>query len=349
MKNIVVALTILSLGLMVLTGCQSMYVTSAKVYLQQNDLDNATEQLQLGLKDNPKDAEAHFLLGKIYAQRKMYPEMLTEFDTALSLNKKYASEIESTKNKHFRNLYNNAVEQFNGDKLDKAAESLRTALVIEPNDLEGWALLGKTYIRQKKSDDALAALEKTVSLDPEFKMIDERILLMELYYNNERYEEALNSAQEIMRHDPNNEEAIKVAAFCCNALGQTEKALEYYENILKDQPDNPDLIFNLGLLYESMERYDDAIAQFERAHELNPEDLEAILHHAQLCLEKTGDYLGAIECYKAALKISQDNPSILNNLGVAQIRAGNELDDQSLIDEGTATLKRAEELKTQNP
>ena len=135
-----------------------------------------------------------------------------------------------------------------------------------------------------------------------------------------------------------------------NILPKTKTEQPVFDTgILKDQPDNPELIFNLGLLYESMERYDDAIAQFERAHELNPEDLEAILHHAQLCLEKTGDYLGAIECYKAALKISQDNPSILNNLGVAQIRAGNELEDQSLIDEGTATLKRAEELKAKNP
>lgn len=349
MKTITVIFALVGLVALGLNGCQSMYVTSAKVYLQQNDLESAREQLELGLKENPNDAEAHFLLGKIYAQRREYSEMLSEFNMALSISEKNKDEIESVKKKHFRDLYNGAVEDFNSGKLDKAITELQNAVMLEPDDQAGWALLGKSYVRQEQNEEAIAALEKAVSLDPKFEQVEDRVLLMEIYYNTEHYEEALNSATEILRQDPANKDAIRISAFCYNALGQTEKALEYYQDILKDQPDDPDLNFNLGLLYEKMARYDDAVAQFDKTIQLNPEDLEAILHCAQLYLEMKGDNLKAIEYYKMGLEVDPDNAGILNNLGVAQIRAGEEMDDQNLINEGTASIKRAAELKGQNP
>ena len=48
-----------------LLGCQSAALTSAKLYLQDNELDKAKEQLEAALVTNPNQPEAHFLLGKI--------------------------------------------------------------------------------------------------------------------------------------------------------------------------------------------------------------------------------------------------------------------------------------------
>jgi tetratricopeptide (TPR) repeat protein len=338
--------TLLALGL---TGCQSTYITSAKIYLQQNDLDNAREQLELSLKQNPNDAQAHFLLGKIHAQRKMYPEMLSEFDASLASSDKYKEEISAVEAKHFNALYNSAIERFNGGQVEKAIEELQIAMMIEPEDQEGWALLGKSYIRTNQSEEATAALEKAVALDPKFEKIDDRILLMEVYYNQDQFQDALNSAMEVIRREPSNKDAIRVAAFCYNAMGQTDKALKYYQEVLKEGSDDPDLIFNLGLLYVKMGNYEDAIAQFQRAFELNPSDEEAILHCAQIYLEFTEDYMAAVDCYRKALEIDPNNAGIMNNLGIALIRAGNELNDQSLIDEGGELMKKVMEMKGQNP
>jgi len=349
MKTLMTILTFGILFAVTLTGCQSVYVTSAKVYLQQNDLDNAREQLLLGLQKNPRDAQAHFLLGEIYARQKMYSEMISTFNASLAVNERYKSDIEEIREKHFRDHYNNAVEHFNNQRIDQAIEELRTVTLIDPGDQEGWALLGKSHVRNEQPEEAIAALTRAIELDPNFEKMDDRILLMEMYYSQEQFQEALNAAMEILRQDSANKEAIRMTAFCYNQLGLPEKAIEYYLQALENQPDDSDLVFNLGLLYEQMERYDDALTQFHRAFELNPEDKEAILHCAQTYLERREDNLKAIECFKKAIELDPDNPEIWNNLGIAQIRAGQEGDDAVLIEEGKVSIQKAAELRGETP
>ena len=70
MKTLVSLLILAVLAGFTLTGCQNVYVTSAKVYLQQNDLEKAREQLMLGLEENANDAQAHYLLGDLALRRR---------------------------------------------------------------------------------------------------------------------------------------------------------------------------------------------------------------------------------------------------------------------------------------
>jgi Flp pilus assembly protein TadD len=57
-----------------LWACQSKEVTSAKVYIQQGDWNKAIEQLQIAVQTYPNDPEAHYLLGRGYAEKGMYKE-----------------------------------------------------------------------------------------------------------------------------------------------------------------------------------------------------------------------------------------------------------------------------------
>jgi tetratricopeptide (TPR) repeat protein len=349
MKTLITVFGIVGLLALGLTGCQSTYVTSAKIYLQQNDLKNAQEQLEQGLKTNPNDAQAHYLLGQVYSKQKKFPEMIAEFDAAMALSDKFTADIEKMKAKHSRELYNSGVENFNAGNHEKAIKQLEMATVVDPDDQEGWALLGKAYIRSEMVEEAVDALEKAAELDPTYEKVDDRTLLMEIYYNEDRVQEALNLAMEIIRQDPKNREAIKVAAFCYNQQGQTEKAFEYYQEIMRDNPDDPDLIFNYGLLFEAMEQYEEAAAQFERTYQLNPQDEIAYKKCGLIHLEMLKNNQKAVECYRLALENIPDSPDFMNNLGIALIRAGQDADDQALIDEGTEHIKQAAELRQTNP
>jgi tetratricopeptide (TPR) repeat protein len=324
-------------------------VTSAKIYLQQNDLKNAQEQLEQGLITNPNDAQAHYLLGQVYSKQKKFPEMISEFDATMALSDKFTADIEKMKAKHSRELYNSGVENFNAGNHEKAIKQLEMAAVVDPDDQEGWALLGKAYIRSEMVEESIAALEKAAELDPTYEKIDDRVLLMEIYYNEDRVQEALNLAMEILRQDQKNREATKVAAFCYNQMGQTEKAFEYYTEIMKNNPDDPDLIFNLGLIYEGMERYEEAAAQFEKTYQLNPQDEIAYKKCGLIHLEMLKDNQKAVECYRLGLENFPDSPDFMNNLGIALIRAGQDADDQALINEGTEHIKQAAELRQANP
>ncbi|MFH1862869.1 MAG: tetratricopeptide repeat protein [bacterium] len=345
MRTAIVLFAITCLLAFNLTGCRSTYVTSARVYLQEGLNDKAEEQLVLGLQQNPNDAEAHYLLGELSAQKKDYEKMLSEFRASLAISPKFQSSITQIKEKHFQSHFNNAVEHFNNQRVDQAIEALKIVTMINPDRLDGWSLLGKSYIRNKAYDEATAALTKAMSLDINFENTEDRVLLMEIYYNQGKFEEALNGSMEILRIEPTNKDAIRIAAFCYNQLDQSEKAVEYYQQVMADQPDDPDLVFNLGLLYEKMELYDNALAQFERTSELNPTDKEAILHCAQIYLEKKEDNLKAIEYYRRALELDPNNPGVMNNLGIALIRTGTDLDNPALTEEGKQYVEKALELR----
>lgn len=350
MKTFVSVTALCCLLALTLTGCRNPDVVSASIYLyQQNNVEKAQQYLESALQTNPNDAEAHYMLGQVYAHKKMFPEMLEEFNASLQIKEKYKSKIDSTKKRIFLGLYNGAVEFFNNKKIEKAIDNLKNATLIDPNDREGWSLLGKSYIRSKQVDDAIDVMKKAVALDPDYKALDDHVLLMELYHQKKQYDDALKIAMEILKKDPSNSDAVKIAAFCYNEMGQKDKALKYYQGMIKNDPENPDLIFNLGLLYEQMEQYDKAVEQFEKVIKLNPLDEEAILHCAQTCLEYTEDYQNAVKKFKMALELDPENPGILNNLGIALIRAGEQLNDQSMINEGTADIRRAAELRGEKP
>jgi tetratricopeptide (TPR) repeat protein len=354
---------ILTLGLLftvALTGCQSVYVTSAKVYLQQNDLENAKKQLQEGLSQNSKDAEAHYLLGQIYGQEENYAEMVKEFEASLAVNQKFQKDIEALKDRHFKATFNAAVDAFNGGKPEEAIGHLQNGILIRPESVDGWSLLGKSYIRTKNQTQAAEALTKAIELDTTWENVDDRILLMEMLYNEKKSSEALSLAETILQRDPANKDAIKVAAYVYNQYAMDEadetkkkelqnKAVEYYERVLQNTPDDANLVFNLGLLYEDMGNHQQAIAKFDRAYELNPTDLEALLHVAELYLQKLNDSHKAIEYYQKALTIEPDNAGILNNLGVAQVRVGVEENDVKMQEDGKKNIARANELRGSNP
>ena len=54
------------------TACQSPTMTAAKLYLKQEEPLKAKEQLLLTIEAEPENAEAHFLLGKLYGAEGAY-------------------------------------------------------------------------------------------------------------------------------------------------------------------------------------------------------------------------------------------------------------------------------------
>jgi len=74
------------------------------------------------------------------------------------------------------------------------------------------------------------------------------------------------------------------------ALGNRDKALEYYRGAVTADPANPLYRYQLGLFYARSGRYADAAGQFEKAVSLFPEYEDALLELA--VLRERDDRLG---------------------------------------------------------
>jgi tetratricopeptide (TPR) repeat protein len=64
--------------------------------------------------------------------------------------------------------------------------------------------------------------------------------------------------------------------------GEYQKAIQMYEQLLQNGYESPALYYNLGNVYFKIQRFPNAILQYERAKRLSPDD-EDVLHNLRLC------------------------------------------------------------------
>ncbi|HEC56454.1 MAG TPA: tetratricopeptide repeat protein [Candidatus Syntrophoarchaeum butanivorans] len=101
----------------------------------------------------------------------------------------------------------------------------------------------------------------------------------------------------------NFENSIKAYS---TSLGLNEHAKAYY---------------NRGLVYAEQEKYDEAIKDFDKAIELNPDDAEAY-HNRGIAYTKLGEYDEAIKDFDKAIELNPDDAEAYHNRGNAYARLG---------------------------
>ena len=124
-------------------------------------------------------------------------------------------------------------------------------------------------------------------------------------------------------------------------VGRLDEARIYFEELLKQDPENEEILYNLGMLYTELGNPDSAIQLLKKCIEISPGDANAhvALGFANMSL---GDLKNAKEYTLEALKIAPDNPFALKNLGGI---FGKERDYQRAF----YYLKKSHEINSQDP
>ena len=92
--------------------------------------------------------------------------------------------------------------------------------------------------------------------------------------------------QYLASENPESEDSARVSrAMCLYYQGSVDDAIEALEGVTKDSPDYATGWADLGLVYESQGRSDDAIAAYEKAVELDPNDEQGVKSSVEERLE----------------------------------------------------------------
>jgi tetratricopeptide (TPR) repeat protein len=108
------------------------------------------------------------------------------------------------------------------------------------------------------------------------------------------------------------------------ASGQLDEARIYLEELLRQDPDNPDLLYNLGLCYVDLGQLDQGRELLHRCIQLAPGHSHACVALA-LGYQRAGDLLQAREYTMKALAADPRNPVALKNLGAIFGKEGDSL------------------------
>jgi tetratricopeptide (TPR) repeat protein len=91
--------------------------------------------------------------------------------------------------------------------------------------------------------------------------------------------------------EPSNSNALRELASMYYDLGQKEESIKVFNDAIQNEQDKiikADLFFNLGVIHNQMENYEEAEKAFDEAYYLNEDDFEAALGMAS-AYEGLGD------------------------------------------------------------
>ncbi|MBT6146738.1 MAG: tetratricopeptide repeat protein, partial [Gemmatimonadetes bacterium] len=266
--------TLLLGGGLFVIGCQSSALTSGKLYMKQQKYDQAREQLELAVEVEPGNPEALYQLGRLCGLQGDYVALAEAFDRAQELSSVYDSEISETRQHYWSRIYNDGVRAASGQGADlvTARRHFDTSIRVLPESLKSWRNRSAMDYQLGDIDAALAGYEHILQLAPE-DTATARVMGI-IYLNRQQYDDAVASFEHVLEYGEHHGALVNLA----NAQIQQDKvesAIATLERALALDADCFICHYNLGNVYWASEAHEEARANFQRALELQPGDIDA--------------------------------------------------------------------------
>jgi len=272
----------------IFTACQTKEVTSAKVYIQQDNWDKAIEQLEIAVEMYPQDAEAHYLLGEGYGQKGKWEQMNEQFAKSLEISSEFEQQIKATRDKYWVKNFNTGVQMLNKDQVDNALDKFITARRIDSTRADTYQTIAICYTRKQEFEKAKENFKKVIEMQPD--NMDAIMGLSQVFFNLQQYEEVIPLMQKALDIEPDNADAVVNLALAYDMTNQTEQAKETYRKALENNPNDTDILYNLGRLHLMNDEFDEAVELFNNVLSENPNDYQANVSVGQAYLQIAQDY-----------------------------------------------------------
>jgi adenylate cyclase len=183
----------------------------------------------------------------------------------------------------------------------------------------------KYFLRMNRDDNVMARqlAQEAIALDPKFAtphVVLAWTHLMDIYYGSSKspgksIEKAAELAKKALTLDDFPPWTYTILAYTYLLKRQHEKAIAQYERAIDLNPNVADSYAHLGLALNYVSRPEDAIASFKKAIRLNPIPPSFYLHNLGRSYRMVGRYEDSIATYKKVLGRTPDN--LLAHVGLS--------------------------------
>lgn len=163
----------------------------------------------------------------------------------------------------------NGIDLYMREDYKGAVKEFQRSIGLSPeseNSVDAANYMAMAYLQLGDTENAIKAYEKSVTLNP--YLDDTRITLGNLYFSEERYDEAATSYKEAVRLNPDASNCFSLGQAYIYS-GQYDLAENQFNTVRRLEPTRPNGNYGLGLVYSKQERYEDAIREFKEAISLN--------------------------------------------------------------------------------
>ena len=215
-----------------------------------------------------------------------------------------------------------------------AARGVLSIIVIAPLAWLSW-----THAHQYTDSETL--YRTTIARNPSAWMAYHNLSVLKLNGAERDLPGALKYAEESIRIEPRNAEALNTRGYIRQQLGDFDSARRDYEASIRLSPTFASPHNNLGVLDYRQGRLEDAMTNYREAMRLNPKDPEA-QRNLGIVLMDLGRTAEADPYIRRAYALNPESPEVLSNLASLTLREGR-------LDEAVALFQRALALQPDFP
>ncbi|MEW5822389.1 MAG: tetratricopeptide repeat protein [Cyanobacteriota bacterium] len=289
------------------------------LYQAKGDIPTAIKAYDTILTIDPKNVLAHYYKATALKQVKDFDNAIKELNNVLQLDsnnalakkelaaiakekaggsEQLAEVLKDIADKDPNNAsaqYDAAFEAHSKGDLNLAISYYRKTITINPNFKDAYANLGAALMANKDYIEATKVLKKAKEFDPDNQEIEKLLSELENIQTASKYDEALALHQQ----------------------GKIAEAIPLYEEALKADTNNVEILVNLGAAHQANRNYSSAINSYNKAITIDPNSSLAYYYlgatyHAKNQMNE------AILNYKKAIELDNNNNDAKEALKSAQ-------------------------------
>lgn len=250
--------------------------------LNKGDLNTAAVLSNEALAIKHDSERAHYTLGLVRFRQGRYKEAVLEFREAVTIDPEYLNAHQALGDSHVRLRDYNSAEQ-----------AYETMLELESDSVEAFEALGQINIIRRDYANAEVYYLEAARLAPNAGIY---MQLATVANGQKDFDKALKMLRMALEHDPSNAQARDRLARTLNSAGrhaydirQYAEALGYYDQLIEARP--------------TAASFSHRAAAYSRAYNLRQ-------------IQTESGYIPAIEDYRTAIQIDDENPGELDRAGL---------------------------------
>jgi tetratricopeptide (TPR) repeat protein len=295
----------------------SEFLTSslAELYVKTGRIADAVREAQDIIKRDPKNLEAHKLLGRIYLRSLGDMPGGSGSDNILKLAiEQYQEIVKLDPQSVDDHLLLGRLYRL-GNDMPKAETELNTAIKIDPNSEEAVTTLAMLYTDEGDTAHALKVLSAIPDSARSAKLYS---ALGAAYEQRKEYKNAIDAYKHAIMLDHDNLDAIRGLAENYLNDGQLDSALEQYKVISDSNPEDAQTYVRIAEIYRRQAKYDLALENLKHADTLIPDTAEVPYSMAAV-YQAQGRYDEAAKLLQDLLKKTEKS----NEVGTSQTDRNN--------------------------
>ena len=237
--------------------------------------------------------------------------------------------------------YQSALSFLAASNYDEAASQLKTATALDPNYLDAWVELGRTYLKIKNFQGSIDAYQKALALAPE-NAASYYSSLGRAYLQLDNMDKAEEFYAKLIEKDSLSYDGHVSLGFIYLKKNDPDRAIYHYDMAVLAQPDDATSLGTLASLYEKKGNDEKRIQYLRRASEVAPDNYKFKQQLGSAYMKKK-DFDNALPIFEELVQKFPDEAAYHQNIGLVL----SQMPDRRA--QAPAELERTLELKGSDP